>query len=87
MDSDALTLAMRIVACMKLGVPAVSLERDMAKLAQLQNVDGSWDVCPYYSYHDPKRWFGNELLTTAYAVTALEYNSESQKIDLTGMSI
>lgn len=80
MDSDALTLGMRIVACVNCGVPVAELTRDTAKLAQLQNVDGYWDVCPYYSSHDPKSWFGNELLTTAFADAALQYSEPTNRM-------
>jgi hypothetical protein len=72
MEGDALALAMRICACDLCGIPN---SRDRRRLAPMQNVDGSWGVCPYYMYNDPKSWWGNESLSTAFALAALESRS------------
>lgn len=71
MGGDALTLAMRIVACTMSGIQVD--RRDEQLLMQLQNLNGSWDCHPFYRYgSNAKSWIGNEALTTAYAITALQ---------------
>ena len=68
LPGTALALAMRLLACDMCGVKN---DIDRQQLTRLQNVDGSWDVCPFYSYNDPKSWWGNEITTTAYAAAVL----------------
>ncbi|KAL3675504.1 hypothetical protein R1sor_025452 [Riccia sorocarpa] len=70
-DGSALTLAMRILACVMCGMES-SCVWEVEQLTRLQNVNGSWDVCPYYRYNNVKAWIGNEALTTAFAVAAIE---------------
>jgi HAD superfamily hydrolase (TIGR01509 family) len=78
MEGDALALAMRVRACDLCGIPN---SRDRRRLASMQGVDGSWDPCHYYTYSDPKTtWWGNEALTTAFALTALANRSTPPEI-------
>lgn len=66
---DALALAMRVMACDSCGI---SNSRDRKQLARMQKADGSWELCPFYTYNDPNSWFANELTSTAFAVAALD---------------
>lgn len=73
--NDALSIAMRILTCKKLGL---RYDTDMRSLLNLQCVDGSWDVGWIYQYGASGLRIGNRGLTTAFAINAIDgYNNET----------
>lgn len=67
-DSDALALAMRVVAAARSGLCDLV---DHRRLLALQEEDGSWPVGWMYKYGGSGVLIGNKRLTTAIAVEAL----------------
>lgn len=68
-DGDALSLAARIIAA---SVIDIADKRDLETLLTLQNEDGSWRNGWFYKYGSTGVLIGNDGLTTAFAVRAIE---------------
>ncbi|KAL4984512.1 hypothetical protein BDW68DRAFT_190431 [Aspergillus falconensis] len=68
---DALCLAMRLLACQYVGVPAADAERDAASLRAMQDADGGWGPGCVYRYGKTDIQIGSRGLATALAVKAL----------------
>ncbi|UDD58974.1 hypothetical protein AFCA_006397 [Aspergillus flavus] len=68
--ADPLSLAMRILTCLSVGVSQV--EVDLRELLSMQCEDGSWEPCPFTRYGLSKVSIGNRGLTTAFAVKVVE---------------
>ncbi|KAB8226112.1 Haloacid dehalogenase-like hydrolase-domain-containing protein [Aspergillus novoparasiticus] len=68
--ADPLSLAMRILTCLSVGVSQI--EVDLRELLAMQCEDGSWEPCPFTRYGLSKVSIGNRGLTTAFAVKAVE---------------
>ncbi|RDW78943.1 uncharacterized protein DSM5745_05795 [Aspergillus mulundensis] len=68
---DALCLAMRLLACQYVGVPAADAERDVASLRAMQDADGGWEPGCVYRYGKTDIRIGSRGLATALAVKAL----------------
>ena len=66
---DSLALAMRIIACSLLGLKN---KVDVMKLLERQEVDGSWTDGWFYHYGMTGVQIGNNGLTTAFAMKAIE---------------
>lgn len=69
-SGSTLDLAMRILTCSML---EVSCEADRRALLNLQCEDGSWKAGWMYRFGSTGIRFGNQGVTTAIAVKALEY--------------
>jgi len=67
--NDALSIAMRILTCKKLGL---RYDTDIRSLRNFQCKDGSWDVGWMYQYGASGLRIGNRGLTTAFAVNAID---------------
>ncbi|KAH7299338.1 hypothetical protein KP509_24G006200 [Ceratopteris richardii] len=79
----AISLAMCMRACLLCDVEGsehhILMKEARRRLVGLQRQDGSWDCDPYYRYGSNSRsWIGNEGLTTAYALLALDPHLGSQ---------
>jgi hypothetical protein len=68
MGGSALDLAMRIKACVQVGIPC---EDDRRALLKLQCDDGSWEPGWMYQYGSTRVKIGNRSVTTAMAIAAL----------------
>ncbi|GFF33164.1 alpha-D-glucose-1-phosphate phosphatase YihX [Aspergillus udagawae] len=68
--ADTLSLAMRILACLSVGISQV--EVDVRELLALQCKDGSWEPGSFYRFGSSKMNVGNRGLTTALATRAVE---------------
>ncbi|TFY71121.1 hypothetical protein EVG20_g1897 [Dentipellis fragilis] len=68
-DEDALALAMRLSACVSLGIDN---DADLRALLALQSEDGGWDASWIYKYGSSGIMIGNRGVTTALAVHAIE---------------
>ena len=68
-DGDALTLAMRILACEYVGI---ANEVDLRKLLPLQCEDGGFEIGWMYRFGTTGIRIGNRGLTTAMSVNAIE---------------
>ncbi|EIT75023.1 hypothetical protein AO1008_07754 [Aspergillus oryzae 100-8] len=68
--ADPLSLAMRILTCLSVGVSQV--EVDLREFLSMQCEDGSWEPCPFTRYGLSKVSIGNRGLTTAFVVKAVE---------------
>ena len=68
-NGDALSLAMRIITCKKLGL---RYDTDIRSLLNLQCEDGGWEAGWIYKYGGSGLRIGNRGLTTAFAVNAIE---------------
>lgn len=68
-DGDALSLAMRIYAAATLGLVD---QIDFDKLLTMQQQDGSWRNSVYYKFPSVKQTAGNDGITTAIAIQAIE---------------
>jgi hypothetical protein len=69
---DALAIAMRIIACRRVGIPATELQGDVKTLKGLQCEDGGWPFCGVYLIPSAKTQIGNRGVSTAMAVKAIE---------------
>ncbi|KAA1477767.1 hypothetical protein DENSPDRAFT_844968 [Dentipellis sp. KUC8613] len=67
-DEDALALAMRLSACVSLGIDN---DADLKALLALQREDGGWDASWIYKYGSSGIMIGNRGVTTALAVQAI----------------
>ena len=78
-EGDAVTLAMRILACDFVGIRN---EVDLRKLLSLQCIDGGWEIGWVYRYSLKGISVGNRGLTTALAIKAIEagINHPSQTV-------
>ncbi|KAF7168772.1 hypothetical protein CNMCM5623_001665 [Aspergillus felis] len=68
--ADSLALAMRILACLSVGMSQV--EVDVRELLAMQSEDGSWEPGSFYRFGSTKMNVGNRGLTTALAIRAVE---------------
>jgi hypothetical protein len=68
-DGDSLALSMRILACSAVGMVD---EFDLWKLLTLQTSNGSWEDGWTYKYGSSGILIGNDGLTTAFAINAIE---------------
>jgi hypothetical protein len=68
-DGDALTLAMRLLACEYVGLPN---DVDLRKLLPLQCEDGSFETGWMYRFGTTGIKIGNRGLTTAMSINAIE---------------
>ncbi|KAE8155970.1 HAD-like domain-containing protein [Aspergillus tamarii] len=68
--ADPLSLAMRILTCLSVGVSQI--EVDLRELLAMQCEDGSWEPCPFTRYGSSEINIGNRGLTTALAIKAVE---------------
>ena len=67
-EGDALTLAMRIIAAASVGI----VDRlDFEQLLSMQQVDGSWNEGWFYKFGSTGLRIGNDGVTTAMAIRAL----------------
>ena len=68
-EDDALALSMRILCAIAFDLnPALDLER----LLELQQEDGSWRQSWFYKYGSTGMFIGNDGVTTALSVKAIE---------------
>ncbi|TVY82214.1 hypothetical protein LSUE1_G007322 [Lachnellula suecica] len=80
---DALELAMRILAAVWTGIYECAeclWEKDLQRLRELQNDDGSWKIGWLCRYGASGVLVGNQGLTTALAIKALEETKLSQEM-------
>ena len=70
--SNAMSLALRMVACRVTGIPPADLEADANRLKALQEPDGSWPWCEIYRAPGAKAAIGSRGVVTSFAVKALE---------------
>jgi len=68
-EGDALSLAMRVIACASVGIRD---EMDLRTLLNLQQEDGGWESGWMYKYGSSGINIGNRGLTTALAINAIE---------------
>ncbi|MBY8887016.1 hypothetical protein K7472_19475 [Streptomyces sp. PTM05] len=68
---NPLSLALWVIAGQTAGVPAVRLDEARDLLLRCQRPDGSWPAAPYYRMGRFAVHFGSPLLTTLFAVRAL----------------
>lgn len=68
--TDALNLAVRIIACLRAGIPRSKLQLDAEKLCLLQEYDGGWPACEIYLIPSTKAGIGNRGVVTALAMKA-----------------
>ncbi|GIJ89298.1 hypothetical protein Asppvi_008235 [Aspergillus pseudoviridinutans] len=68
--ADSLALALRILACLSVGISQV--EVDVRELLAMQSEDGSWEPGAFYRFGSTKMNVGNRGLTTALAIRAVE---------------
>ncbi|KAH7279187.1 hypothetical protein KP509_37G009200 [Ceratopteris richardii] len=78
----AISLAMSIVACYLCGLNGAQYDlvqtKVLCRLLELQREDGSWNCDPYYRYgSNSVSWIGNEGVTTAFALLAINLHSGS----------
>ena len=71
--SDALALAMRIIAAASM---ALTHKPDVHHLLSMQQLDGSWTEGWFYKYGSSGLLIGNDGVTTALALQALEAVSD-----------
>jgi hypothetical protein len=68
--ADSLSLAMRILACLSVGISQV--EQDVRELLAMQCEGGSWEPGSFYRFGSSKVSVGNRGLTTALAIRAVD---------------
>ncbi|KAH7279186.1 hypothetical protein KP509_37G009100 [Ceratopteris richardii] len=78
----AMSLAMSIVACYFCGLDGAEHDlvqrKVLCRMLELQREDGSWNCDPYYRYgSNVVSWIGNEGVTTAFALLAMNLHSGS----------
>lgn len=69
LEVDAMTLALRVMACNFVGVRN---QEAIDKLLSLQREDGGWELGWIYKYGSSGLLIGNRGLTTAYAMRAIQ---------------
>jgi hypothetical protein len=72
-DDNSFAVAARVLACQALGVWAGS---DISYLKELQESDGGWEIGFVCSYGRSKKRIGNRGVVTAFAIKALEHDTE-----------
>lgn len=75
---DALSIAMRIIACAQAGIPD---EVDLRTLRMMQEEDGGWPSGWFYKYGSSGVRIGNRGLTTALAINALRLPAADWLLD------
>jgi hypothetical protein len=68
-EGDSLALAMRVLAAATVGLVGRS---DMNKLLSMQQEDGSWTKGWFYKYGSSGVMIGNDGLTTALVIKAID---------------
>lgn len=69
--ADALSLAMRLIACKTARIPDAEVENDIKTLKMMQETDGGWPWCLMYKLPVVGGGIGNRGVVTAMAVQAL----------------
>lgn len=80
--SDAMSLALRLIACRVAGIPAADLESDAQNLRSLQEVDGGWPWCEIYRAPSAEAAIGSRGVVTSFAVKALRMMGEDSVEEL-----
>ncbi|KAK7057152.1 alpha-D-glucose-1-phosphate phosphatase YihX [Favolaschia claudopus] len=75
-EGDALQFAMRIVACLSVGLRN---DVDLKSLRALQCEDGGWEIGWMYKYGGSGVKIGNRGLTTALAIQAIEMSGRYEQ--------
>lgn len=69
--ADALSLAMRLIACKTARIPDAEVIEDIKSLKMMQEIDGGWPWCSMYKAPIAGGGIGNRGVVTAMAVQAL----------------
>ena len=71
MQTDALALGLRILACLHTGIPRHEIANEVTELMARQHGDGSWDAGCFCRFGASKLNLFNTGLTTAVAVRVM----------------
>jgi len=76
--SNAIGLALRIIACRTAGIAPADLEADAGRLRALQELDGGWPWCEIYRAPSANAGIGSRGVVTSFAVRALKMMDENE---------
>lgn len=79
--SNAIGLALRIIACRTAGITSADLQSDTERLKALQEVDGGWPWCEIYRAPCARASIGSRGVVTSFAVRALKMMDEHELDD------
>ncbi|PYI00624.1 hypothetical protein BO78DRAFT_437901 [Aspergillus sclerotiicarbonarius CBS 121057] len=66
--TDALSLALRVLACLSMGIKGVEVEKEVKELGMMQAEDGSWPEGCFCRYGESRLGVWNRGVSTAVAV-------------------
>lgn len=76
--SNAIGLALQIIACRTAGITPTDLEADAERLRTLQEIDGGWPWCEIYRAPSANAGIGSRGVVTSFAVRALQMMDENR---------